>query len=116
MMRKNEYNSLEEFVSQYTGVWGPSDGHWFGLDFAYHGREYRFNTGSMYNKNDTVLPDGRTALFGIYEKLVEPHDGKEYVLLGEYANMDDVLTSTVIANMPFRSVIMADETEILGQD
>ena len=31
-MRKNEYTSLEEFTSQYVGEWGPSDGHWFGLD------------------------------------------------------------------------------------
>ena len=30
-MRINEYNSLEEFTSQYTGIWGPSDGHWFAL-------------------------------------------------------------------------------------
>ena len=36
-MRKNEYTSLEEFTSQYVGEWGPSDGHWFGLDFEYKG-------------------------------------------------------------------------------
>lgn len=115
-MRKNEYNAIEEFVRQYVGVWGPSDGHWFGLDFSYQGKEYRFNTGSMYNKTDTVLPDGRTALFGIYEKQEEPINDRDYILLGEYATMDDALASTVIANTPFRIVIMDDETEMLGQD
>ena len=56
-MRKNEFNSLEEFISQYIGEWGPSDGHWFGLDFLYNGTEYRFNTGSIYEKQDTILPN-----------------------------------------------------------
>ena len=39
-MRINEYNSLEEFTSQYIGEWGPSDGHWLGLDFIFRGNEY----------------------------------------------------------------------------
>lgn len=52
-MRKNEFNSLEDFTSQYTGVWAPSEGHWFGLDFSYNGIEYRFNTGSMYEEKKT---------------------------------------------------------------
>ena len=25
----------EQFLSQYTGEWSPSDGHWFGLDFGW---------------------------------------------------------------------------------
>lgn len=31
-MRKNDYTSIEEFTSQYTGIWAPSEGHWYGLD------------------------------------------------------------------------------------
>ncbi len=34
-MRKNEFESLEQFLSQYTGEWNPSEGHWLGLDFIY---------------------------------------------------------------------------------
>ena len=34
----------EQFLSQYTGEWSPSDGHWFGLDFGWRGQEYRFQT------------------------------------------------------------------------
>lgn len=112
-MRKNEYNSLEEFTSQYIGVWGPSDQHWFGLDFFYRGKEYRFHTGSMYNPENTILPDGRTASFGLYLRI---EDTEKYQLLEEFATMEDVLESTVIGNRPFREVIMDDDTELLGQD
>lgn len=115
-MRKNEYNSIDEFTSQYVGVWGPSDGHWFGLDFSYNGNEYRFNTGSIYEKNDTILSDGREALFGIYRKDSNSNAAKEYVLLEEFADMEDALKSTCIEGIPFKQVIMDDNTEILGQD
>ena len=45
----------EQFLSQYTGEWSPSDGHWFGLDFGWRGQEYRFQTDSMYHPANTVL-------------------------------------------------------------
>ncbi len=40
----------------------------------------------------------------------------EYELLGEYADMSEVLESTVIQGRPFKEVIMDDATEIMGQD
>jgi len=71
----------------------------------------------MYNRNDTILPDGRTAIFGIYRKnSVLDDKNHEYTLLGEYATMDEVLLSTVINNTPFKDVIMDGNTELLGQD
>lgn len=116
-MRINEYRSLNEFTDEYIGIWEPSKGHWFGLDFKYHNEVYRFNTGSMYNSEDTILDDGRTALFGVYllrkEKTI---DDREYVLIGEYADMDDVLEKCVINGVKFRDVITDDSTEILGKD
>ena len=115
-MRINEYNSLEEFTSQYTGIWGPSEGHWFGLDFIFNGTEYRFNTGSMYEKNNTVLPDGRVAIFGIYRKNARKIGGKLYTLLEEFATMEEALESICIEGVKFRDVIMDDETELVGQD
>lgn len=116
-MRCNEYNCIEDFTSQYIGEWSPTEGHWFGLDFSYNGIEYRFNTGSMYNRTNTVLPDGRTAIFGIYRKNnVSDSKNREYTLLGEYATMDEALSSTVINNTPFKEVIVNDNTELLGQD
>lgn len=115
-MRKNEFNSLEEFTSQYTGIWAPSEDHWFGLDFSYNGIEYRFNTGSMYEQQDTILPNGKEALFGLYRKNTNHKSKKEYILLGEFADMDDALNSTCIEGIAFRKIIMDDETELLGQD
>lgn len=116
-MRLNEYKSLGEFMSQYTGEWGPSDGHWYGLDFSYHGTEYRLHTGSMYNSEDSILSDGRVALFGIYKKRECKFDScNQYELLGEYADMHDLLESRVIEGRPFSEVIMDDYTELLGQD
>jgi len=112
-MRKNEYSTIEEFTSQYTGVWAPSEGHWFGLDFSFHGCEYRFNTGSMYHRQNTILKDGREAVFGLYRK--NSITG-EYTLLEEFATMEDALKSTAIDGVEFQTVIMADETELLGQD
>ncbi len=112
-MRKNEYRTLEEFTSQYTGEWNPSEGHWFGLDFSYNGKEYRLHTGSMYNESDTILDDGRTALFGLY---IKANADGEYSLLAEFATMEEMLLSTVIENTPFREIIIAEDTELLGQD
>ena len=112
-MRKNEYHSLEEFKSQYTGIWDPSEGHWYGLDFIYKGVEYRFNTGSMYAAENTVLPDGRKAEFGLYRKT----DGSpEYSLLAEFATIEDALDSTCIDGIVFREIIMDPDTELIGQD
>ena len=115
-MRKNEFNSLDEFTSQYVGVWGPSDGHFFGLDFSYGGTEYRFHTGPMYKNEIKVLPDGREVVFGLYQKIKNPPDGHNYILLEKFATMEDVLESKCIQGIPFREVIMDDDTELLGQD
>lgn len=115
-MKKNIYNSLEEFTSQYVGVWGPSDGHWFGLDFVYNGIEYRLHTGSMYEKKNTILADGREATYGLYRKNAVEINGKDYTLLDEFADMNDLLESECIEGVKFRQIIMDDNTEIVGQD
>lgn len=120
-MRINEYNSLEEFTSQYVGEWAPSNDHWLGLDFSYNGNEYRLQTGSMYNSKNTILQDGREALFGLYIKMPAASEASmvedyTYNLLCEYADMFELLESTVICNTPFKEVIMDDSTELLGQD
>ena len=94
-MRINEYKSLNEFTSQYVGEWAPSNGHWCGLDFLYHGTEYRLHTGSMYKNGNNILPDGREAMFGLYKKINNELYSK-YELLGEYADMHDLLESRVI--------------------
>ena len=116
-MRKNDFASLDQFTSQYVGEWNPSEGHWLGLDFIWQNNEYRFQTGSMYNPENTILPDGRAAIFGLYKKMNSEDDSeRDYELLGEYANMQEVLQSCVIGGIPFADVIVDEETELIGQD
>lgn len=119
-MRKNEYNSLDEFLSQYIGVWAPSDGHWYGLDFLYNGVEYRLNTGTMYDEKDKIDDSEKVIRFGLYRK-TNKKDPKHadiylYELLDEKESVVALLDSVVIEGIPFRDIIMADETELLGQD
>ena len=119
-MRKNELKSLDELRSQYIGVWGPSDGHWLGLDFSYHGNEYRLHTGTMYGDKDKTDENGTITQFGLYQK-TEKKDPKHpnnilYELLDEKDSLEDLLDSTVIDGIPFGTVIMDDETMLLGQD
>ena len=93
----DEYTLLDQFTGQYTGEWNPSEGHWLGLD--------------------SILPDGREAVFGLYKKIsAEDNNEREYELLGEYANMQDVLQSYVIGGIPFAEVIIDEDTELIGQD
>ena len=100
-MRVNEYSTLEEFTKEYIGIWNPSEGHWFGLDFNYNGAIYRLNTGSMYQQTNTIHSTDTVC---------------NYKLLEEYADMNALLSSTVIDNRVFSEVIMDDSTEILGKD
>lgn len=87
------------------------------MDFSFQGKEYRFCTGAMYKTENTILPDGREAVFGRYEKNSEPLEKSEsYTLLEEFATMEDALKSTCISQIPFEKVIMDDDTELLGQD
>ena len=112
-MRKNEYTSLDQFTSQYTGEWSPSEGHWYGLDFLYKGKEYRFNTGSMFNSENTILKDGREAVFGLYLKNLADDS---YILLEEFATINDALESCWIEGKPFKEIIVDGDTELVGQD
>jgi hypothetical protein len=116
-MRVNEYNTLSEFTNEYIGEWSPAEDHWFGLDFLYKGKEYRLHTGSMYNPECTILPNGKEALFGVYvldEKI--PRANHCYTLIGEYADMNSLLNDCIIEGRNFGEVIMDDSTKILGKD
>jgi hypothetical protein len=116
-MRLNEYNTLNEFTSEYVGEWNPSEGHWLSLDFLYNGKEYRLHTGTMYESKCTILPDGKEALFGVYvltEK--KPQTNHRYTLIGEYADMDSLLNDCKIDGRKFCEIIMDDSTILLGKD
>ena len=70
----------------------------------------------MYEEKNSILPNGKEAIFGLYRKSNNPKSEREYVLLGEFSDMEDVLNSTCIDCIAFRDIITDDETELLGQD
>ena len=107
----NVFTNCKQFLSQYTGEWNPSDGHWHGLDFRWNGKVYRFQTDSMFNAENTILPDGRKARFGVYIL-----HNSSYKLIGEFATPQEALEKCVIENKLLGDIIVAEETEMLGQD
>lgn len=115
-MRLNEYTSLSEFTNQYIGVWGPSDDHWFGLEFRYNGKDYRLHTGTIHEDDPVVTKDGHEVMFSLYgiQRNTVGHD--EFSRIESFASMDDLLKSRCIDNLEFSSIIMDDSTEILAQD
>ena len=115
-MSKNEFTSIDQFLSQYTGEWGPSDGHWYGLDFSWNGCKYRFHTGAMYESEPLTLPDGRGADFGVYRKLDNPVGGHEYELIGKYATTAEAVKQCIIDGISLAEIIVHPDTELLGQD
>ncbi len=63
-------------------------------------------TGPMYKQKNTILSDGREAMYGIYKHLDEAQNN-DYDLLGEYADMHDMLESTVIGGREFKDYVYA---------
>ena len=115
-MRVNEYNSLNEFTSEFIGVWGPSDNHWFGLDFEYRGTVYRLHTGPMRRDDPRQDSCGSEILFGLYKVQPQPNGQDDFLLLASFAAMEDLLCYSGIDGREFREVIMDDSTRILGKD
>ena len=115
-MSKNEFTSLDQFLAQYIGEWGPSDGHWYGLDFVWNGCIYRFHAGAMYESELPTLPDGRNAEYGVYRKLDNPVSGHEYELIGKYATTAEAVKQCVIDGITLAEILVHPDTEILGQD
>ena len=71
---------------------------------------------SIYEKEDTILPNGKEAVFGLYRKDNDTKAKKMYILLEKFSDIEDALNSTCIEGKAFKDVIMDDNTEILGQD
>lgn len=125
-MRKNEYNSLEEFIYEYSsGRSIPSDDlqnpKYMGIEFKYNEKYYRMCREPLpENEEDwIVLPNGEVARYDVLilncEQSGYPKSDSEE-LVGWYQDLDDVLNNCEIDNKKFKEVIMDDSTEILGKD
>ncbi|MCR4660618.1 MAG: hypothetical protein K5765_01295 [Clostridia bacterium] len=106
-MRKNEYNSLDEFLSQYgTGVRDPANDKWFGLEFCYNTNYYCLDvSGGNFQLLKIIIKNGEQ-----YPDIVD------YEEIKTFDTMESLLKSRVIDNLQFNQIITNPNTILLGQD
>ena len=103
-MRINEYNNLDEFIDEYaTGKsfsWQNPDykERFMGIEFSYKGVYYRM---CREPGEDDEMP-----------KLKDD----DFILIGWYSDLNDVLENCIIDGRKFKDVIMDDSTKIEGKD
>ena len=123
-MRINEYNNLDEFIDEYyKGVempWQSSDGkrRYMGIEFSYNGVYYRMCREPGEDSEMPVLPDGR---IGRYDVMIchwamPEYNDDDFILIGWYSDLDNVLENCIIDGRKFKDVIMDDSTKIEGKD
>ena len=115
-MRINEYNSLNEFIYEYDSGRRSStetQGRKFmGIEFLYRGVYYRMCREPYENDDE----------HGIYQIYIMHCDKQGYPIacnfevIGRYEKFQDLLNNFLIGGVPFKDVIMDDNTEILSQD
>lgn len=123
-MRINEYNNLDEFIDEYyKGVempWQSSDGkrRYMGIEFSYNGVYYRMCREPGKDDEMPELPDGRIGRYDVmicHWAMPEFKDDN-FILIGWYSDLDDVLENCIIDGRKFKDVIMDDSTKIEGKD
>lgn len=122
-MRLNYYNSLEDFIGEYSGIRSGKYDTVYGIDFTYNGKLYRMTMDQM--EPDDVRKKFEEKLnkkLGKYEvALVDPNGSGDfqyhnYQFIGWYDDIYDLLENCYIEGRKFKDVIMDDYTEIEGQD
>lgn len=123
-MRINEYNSLDEFIDEYyKGVempWQSSDGkrRYMGIEFSYKGVYYRMCREPGEDDEMPKLPDGRIGRYDVmicHWAMPEFKDD-DFILIGWYSDLNDVLENCIIDGRKFKDVIMDDSIKIEGKD
>lgn len=113
------YTSIEQFKSQFTGVWGPSKDLWTAIDFTYGEKGYRMDTGRIYGTEPEETADGKKALFYTYTKrdkyeTIDDDDKHPlYIFDSCYATIDDVLKHFEIDGKKLKDIILEDDFGIV---
>lgn len=123
-MRKNEYNSLDEFVDEYsTGKsfsWQNAERKekFMGIEFKYNNVCYRMCREPGKDEDMPVLPDGKRGRYDVMicHLWMPEYEDDDFQLVGWYADLDDVLENCIIDGRKFKDVIMDDDTVITGKD
>ncbi len=115
-MRINEYNSLDEFIYEYDSGRRPStetQGRKFmGIEFLYRGVYYRMCCEPAEN-------DGEPRFYYVYVMHCESQGyptADRFEVIARYEKFQDLPEKFLIGGVPFKDVIMDDNTEILSQD
>lgn len=115
-MRTNEYNSLDEFIYEYdSGRRSSSETQrrkFMGIEFLYNGVCYRMC-------REPSEDDDANGIYYVYIMHCEKQGypiAERFEVIGRYETFQDLLNNFLIDGIPFKAVIMDDNTEILSQD
>lgn len=115
-MRINKYNSLDEFIYEYDSSRRPSTEtqprKFMGIEFLYRGVYYRMCYESAEN-------EGEPRFYYVYVMHCESQGyptADRFEVIGCYEKLHDLLENFLIGGVPFKEVIMDDNTKILSQD
>ena len=124
-MRKNEYDSLDDFIYEYAVgrefSWQNEKKRerFQGIEFESLGVYYRMCREAYDEKFSPILSNGKP---GIYNVMIMHCDKSGYPTadtfesLGWYDSLESLLKECKIGDRFFRDVIIAEDTEILGKD
>lgn len=117
-MRENEYNNLQEFIEEYDGKKYKAHRSFIGIEFTYRNIYYRMCREPLADDELPTLSDGTKGHYRVV--IVHWKNGWfsdfDYELIGWYHNIEDLLNNCNLNGQPFRDVIMANETKIIGKD
>ena len=114
-----KYTSIDQFKSEFTCAWSPSDNKWTAIDFTYGEKGYRMDTGCIYGTEPRETVDGKKAVFYMYDKREKygwnDDDEKNplFIFNSCYATIDDVLESFEIDGKKFKDIILEDDFGIV---
>ena len=100
--------------------WQSSDGkrRYMGIEFSYKGVYYRMCREPGEDDEMPKLPDGRIGRYDVmicHWAMPEFKDD-DFILIGWYSDLNDVLENCIIDGRKFKDVIMDDSTKIEGKD
>ena len=100
--------------------WQSSDGkrRYMGIEFSYKGVYCRMCREPGEDDEMPKLPDGRIGRYDVmicHWAMPEFKDD-DFILIGWYSDLNDVLENCIIDGRKFKDVIMDDSTKIEGKD
>lgn len=124
-MRVNDYEKLDDFIYEYEKgkcfSWQDENHRerFMGIEFKYNKKYYRM---CREPGDETILPKLPNGRVGHYEVTIMHCEkfgypaAERFESLGWYSDIYDLLENCYLDGIQFKTVIMQDDTEILGKD